>query len=178
MGSSRFALLCALALALPAACARSTLEGSVADEHGATDATTELDFWDGLATQTMVSNHDALHALLLYFGGKERPTDYAGRLRAAQKKGWVREGATMPPNETARVGWIARAICMEAGIEGGLTMRAIGPHERYAVRELNYMGWLPEMSGQQSISGGQLLAVLGRADDYRAGRSDKPKGDS
>jgi len=124
-----------------------------------------------------VSNHDALHALLLSFGGKDRPKDFAGRLKAARKRGWIREGENLPPNETARVGWIARAICMEAGVEGGVTMRVVGPTERYAVRELNYMGWLPGMSGQQSISGGQLLAVLGSAEDYRAGRADKPKED-
>jgi len=39
MASDRLPLLLALALVFPAACARSTLKGSVADERGGADAT-------------------------------------------------------------------------------------------------------------------------------------------
>jgi hypothetical protein len=49
-------------------------------------------------------------------------------------------------------------------------MRVFGPVERYAVKELNHMAWLPDMTAAQSISGAQLIAVLSKAEDRRRGR--------
>ena len=75
----------------------------------------------------------------------------------------------MPPQETARVGWIAKAVCIETGIKGGVTMRTFGASERYAVHELNYRRWLANMTAQQSMSGMQLIALLGEAEDFVTG---------
>jgi hypothetical protein len=67
---------------------------------------------------------------------------------------------------------------MEARIRGGATMRVFGPVERYAVKELNHMGWLPGMTQGQTISGAQLIAVLSKAEDHRTGGADEgPKED-
>jgi hypothetical protein len=146
----------------------------VADEHGGTGEFAEMDFWDGLATARAVSNHDALHALLLSFAA---PTEggFAARLAEAKKRGWVEED--LVANETAKVGWIARAVCIEAGIKGGLTMRVAGPAPRYAVRELNYREWLPNMSPDQAISGMQLISLLSSVEDERKGGPDVPRED-
>lgn len=174
--ASRVAL-CAL---LAAACARTTLQSSVADTHGGTKPTEEMDFWDGLAVQRAVSNRDAIHALLLSYGGKATgaAADWATELKAAQQRGWVEADADPNPNETARVGMVARAVCLQANIKGGATMRVLGTSERYAVKELNYLGWLPDMSPGQALSGAQLLAVLSRAEEHIAGRKDTgPKED-
>lgn len=161
--ASRVAL-CAL---LAAACTRTTLQSTVVDKHGGTTPTEEMDFWDGLAVEPAISNRDAVHALLLSFGAQAKgaSSDWTTEMKAAQQRGWIAEGADMKPEETARVGMIARVICMEAKIRGGATMRLFGPSERYAVKELNYMGWLPDMSPGQSLSGAQMLAVLSRAED-------------
>jgi len=171
--ASRLALL----LLFLAACARTTLQASVVDEHGGTDEFAEMDFWDGLAEADLVSNHDALHALLLYYGDAGASSDFPSRLAAARERGWVDPERPLPENETARVGWIARAVCLEAGIEGGLTMRVFGPSERYSLRELNYLGWLPNMSRHQAVSGPQLIALLSRAEDYVAGSPKVPRED-
>ena len=48
-------------------------------------------------------------------------------------------------------------------------MRTFGPSERYAVEELNYRRWLANMTAQQSMSGMQLLALLGEAEDFVTG---------
>jgi len=170
-------VFCAL---LAAACARTTLQSSVADTHGGAKPTEELDFWDGIAVQRAVSNRDAIHALLLSYGSQAKGagSDWDTELKAAQQRGWVAADADPKPNETARVGMIARIVCMEAKIKGGATMQLLGPSERYAVKELNYMGWLPDMSSGQSMSGGQMLAVLSRAEEHASGRKDTgPKED-
>ena len=168
---SRWVLL----LALGAACARTVLDGSVVDEHGGADEFAEMDFWDALASAPAVSNNDALHALLLAFG--KAPPNYGARVAAGRKRRWIATNEDLPRNETARVGWIARAICIETGIQGGATMRVVGPRERYAVKELNYMGWLPDMSKEQALSGAQLIALLGHAEDHETGGPDEPRED-
>jgi hypothetical protein len=158
------ALLCLL---LAAACTRTTLQASVADKHGGSDEMTEMNFWDALALEPAVSNRDALHALLLSFGGEGTGRGYPAELAAAKKRGWVEED--LPANETARVGFVARVVCLQAKIKGGITMRVFGPHDRYAVKELNHRKWLPDMTTGQSISGAQLIAVLSRAEEHLAG---------
>ncbi len=175
MASRIVPLLFLLALA----CQRTTLQGSLSDTLSDTlldDEFAEMEFWDGLTEARAVGNHDALHALLISFGG-DKSSDYAGRLAEAKKRKWLSEGDNPPANETARVGWVARAACIEAGIQGGLTMRVLGPLERYAVRELNYKGWLPNMSPNQAISGMQLIALLSAIEDEQEDGPDKPRED-
>ena len=145
---SRLLLLALLATG----CTRTTLQASAVDEHGARDEFVEMDFWDSIAEQRAVSNHDAIHALLLTFATKDYK-DYKARLAAAKQRGWIKQDKQPTPNETARIGWIARAVCIEGNIKGGLTMRIFGKGERYATQELNYRGWLPSMTPNQSVSG-------------------------
>jgi hypothetical protein len=154
-----------LVLLLSVACSRTTLSGSVVDEHRGGDEFSEMDFWDGLTEVRAVSNNDALHALLLSLRGQSAP-DYPGRLQEARRRGWVKADDPMPANETARVGMVARAVCIEANIRGGLTMRVFGTSERYAMNELNDRGWLPDMSASQALSGLQLISLLSETEDY------------
>jgi hypothetical protein len=169
--ASRAALLLLL---LAAACARSTLQSSVADTHGGTKPTQELDFWDGVAVAPAVSNRDAIHALLLSFGKQAQgsATDWTTEIKAAKQRAWIGDDEDLYPNETVRTGLVARVVCMEAKIKGGATMRVFGPAERYAVKELNYMGWLNDMTAAQTMSGGQLIAVLSKAEDHIVGKAD------
>jgi hypothetical protein len=171
---SRLALL--LPLVLAAACTRTMLKASLVNEHGTRDEFVEMDFWDGLAEQRMVTNHDALHALILSFT-KSNPTTYEQRLELAHRRGWIKAEAIPPANESARIGWIAKAVCIEADIKGGLTMRMLGARERYAVNELNFRGWLPNMSRNQAVSGLQLVALLSSAEDYVERNPTQPKED-
>lgn len=165
-----------LALVFGAGCARTTLKASLVNEYGTRDEFVEMDFWDGLAEQRVVTNHDALHALVLSFT-KSNPASYEERLDLAHKRGWIKAEDIPPANESARVGWIAKAVCLECDIKGGLTMRLLGAHERYAVNELNSLGWLPNMSRNQAISGLQLVALLSNAEDHVEQSSTQPKED-
>jgi hypothetical protein len=56
-------------------------------------------------------------------------------------------------------------------------MRLAGPAPRYAVRELNYREWLPNMSPDQAISGMQLISLLSSVEDERKGGPDVPRED-
>ena len=159
-----------VALLLIACCGRTSLKQSVVAKHGGTDEFAEMDFWDALAKQRTVCNSDALHALALSFEAKPNENALAADgMATARARGWISDTEQLAPLESARVGWIAKAVCIETGIKGGVTMRVFGPRERYSVNELNYRRWLPSMTPQQTISGMQLMALLGRAEDFRAG---------
>jgi len=158
----------ACALVLIVGCSRTTLKSAQSVKHAGSDEFAEMDFWDGVAKERAVCNRDALHALLVSFevdAGK----DDAGALAAARKRGWISGKEELAPLETARVGWIAKAVCIETGIKGGVTMRVFGPRERYAVHELNYRHWLANMTPNQAITGIQLVGLLGSAEDHLAG---------
>ena len=44
-------------------------------------------------------------------------------------------------------------MCAELKIKGGLTMMLIGPTQRYATRELQYIGIYPTSDPHQTFSG-------------------------
>jgi hypothetical protein len=90
-------------------------------------------------------------------------------LATARSRGWISATEELAPLESARVGWIAKAVCIETGIKGGVTMRLFGARERYAVRELNYRSWLNNRSPAQAITGMELLALLSEAEDFLIG---------
>ncbi|MGQ0614950.1 MAG: hypothetical protein ACT4PV_14540 [Planctomycetaceae bacterium] len=166
-----------LAAALFPACARTTLKGSAADAAADPRPATELDFWDAVAEQKAVSNHDALRALLLLAEKGAAARDFQGCLAIARERGWIGADASLVANETAEAGWIARAVCLELGIKGGLTMRLAGAHPRYALKELIHMGMMPPKTRRQSISGLELIALMSRAEDYQKGAGTAPRGD-
>jgi hypothetical protein len=154
------------ALALASGCMRTLVEHSSADAATGTGATSELDFWDGVAKAPAVSNRDAVHAIALSYGllAEDAPIDFESEQSLARRRGWIGPTSSLVPNETACLGWISRAVCIESGIEGGITMRVFGPVPRYAVRELAYRGYLPESSEAQAISGLRLIALLSKVE--------------
>jgi len=166
-----------LLLLLVAACARTTTSTCVVDSVKGHGTTAEMDFWDGLAAQRTVSNDDALYALLLQYGGVDKAGDFDARVKAARDRGWIGAQDGLVRNETARVGWIAKAVCIENGIKGGVTMRVFGPSERYAVQELNFREWLPGMSRRQAVSGAVLIALFSKAEDETARATPEPRED-
>ena len=164
---SRFALL--LALMLSGGCARSLMQSAVVAKHGGRTDSAEMDFWGELAKTRSVTNHDALHAVMLTFHVDRTTSAYDVALASAREQGWIASDEQLPALETARIGWIAKAVCIETGIKGGVTMRVFGARERYAVRELNYRRWLSDMTPAQAVSGMQLIALLSEAEDLLMG---------
>jgi hypothetical protein len=158
--------LTALVLAL-GGCAveRTVLEDSAAETLGAPDD--ELDFWDDLATRSVVTNHDAIHGLLLA-AGTTSDDDFAARLEAARHRGWIGEDENPDPNESASVGMISYAVCDILDIDGGVTMRIFGPSRRYCTRELVFLKLIPLRTEAQSLTGLEFIDLMGRIDDWRS----------
>lgn len=155
-----------LGLTLGSGCSltpRTVSNDSAADAFGTSE--TEFEFWDEVATRGLVTNHDALYGLLLATGDDPDsvPDSYAARLQRARELGWV--DGDLEPNASVRVGSVARAVCEVLGLGGGVTMRVVGPTERYATRELVYRQMLPPLTAAQSLTGLEFVDLIGRLED-------------
>ena len=139
---------------------RTRVEESILEAHpGSMD---DFDFWDALADQSVVSNDDALHSLILIQDGTDPSPNFQARMALSAQKGWLIGTPTpLEANESATVGLLSVAACEILGIEGGLTMRLMGPSPRYSTRELSSMGMLPGLTPNEALSGLEFIAFVG-----------------
>ncbi|MAT82572.1 MAG: hypothetical protein CMJ29_13130 [Phycisphaerae bacterium] len=144
---------------------RTSIENSAVVQFPANDE--DFDFWDTLATQSVVTNDDALHGLLLLADGKDDCETYECRYEAGVQKGWFEGswGGMPPANQSAKTGWIAVAGCRILEIKGGLTMQLFGDSPRYCSRELTFMGLLPAVSENEALTGLEFTAFVDNIED-------------
>lgn len=156
-------------------CASSRSAESVVDQKS--DAASELDFWQALEKSPLLSNHDALHGLLLLADGRDERASFAGRMEEAHARGWIDPDDTLVANEAATIGWVSVAVCEMLDLEGGATLSTFGRSQRYCTRELVFEEILPERSPRQAVRGIEFLDLAGRVEDWRerhAGAGAKP----
>jgi len=151
-------------------CQRSQVDSDLTVTYPADDVEAELDYWHGLADRPVTSNDEALHGLILFANGTDPNDTYDARVQWLQDKGYLARDFDRPADETAARGTIAQVLCHVLEIEGGMTMRLLGPHPRYATRELVYLDILPPSSQQQGLSGIQFVGVISRAEAYQEGK--------
>jgi hypothetical protein len=151
---------------LLSSCAHSRAAESVADQN-ATNAR-ELDFWEGLEQKSLLTNHDAIHGLLLLADGTDERAGWSDRLAAARARGWVGAHESLDPNETATIGMVSVAVFRILQLDGGVNVRLFGPTPRACTRELVFHELLPTRSSQQALRGLEFLDLAGRVDDWRA----------
>lgn len=168
-------LLCLVA-GVMVGCQSAQLAGPLAPELAGSDPDAQMEFWHTLALRTTVSNDEAFHGLLLYLDGKDDAGDYSQRVAQLESRGMLNAGFDRPAAEAVSRGTLARALVTTLQIKGGVMLRVVGPRPRYAVRELQYVGIYPRSSPQQTFSGSQYVAVIGRVEDYaRAQPLNRPK---
>lgn len=137
---------------------------------GGPDPEQQMEFWHKLNDQPVACNDDAFHALLLFADGKDESADYAARVANLKTRGWLGGSFDAPADQAATRGMLARLLSHALQVKGGLTLRALdalGGSDRYALRELQYIGIFPASSPNQLFTGPQLVAVIGRAEDYQ-----------
>ena len=137
----------------------------------ADDPDTQLDFWHTLTERKITTNDEAFHGLLLYLDGKDGSRSYTDRVQALKSRKLISAGFNAPADHAVTRGALAVALVKTLQIKGGLTMRIFGPNERYAVRELQYMGLYPLSSPQQTFSGTEFVGIIGKIDDYQTGQA-------
>lgn len=131
------------------------------------DADSQMAFWHTLADRRVTSNDEALHAMLLFLDGQDEADDYDGRVALLQSRQLLAGDFQRPADEAVRRGDVASMVARILKIKGGLTMRLVGPTPRYALRELQYRRVFPPGSVRQTLSGSELLSVIGKMEDYQ-----------
>lgn len=147
-------------------CARTRVDASLALPVVVGDVNAELDFWDALTVRPVVCNDDGLHGLLLFADGSDPALSYSERVVIARSRNWIAPDWNEPAYLAMQRGTLARAVAVYCGIEGGVMMRLLGPHPRYASRELQYLGMMGTGSEQQALSGREFMGVISKAQDY------------
>jgi hypothetical protein len=150
-----------------AGCKTAHVDQPLTAELGASDADTQLEFWHTLAQQTVTSNDDAFHGLLLFLDGTDASTDYAGRVETLKSRKLLPAGFNQPAEQAVDRGTLAVALSRALKIRGGLVMALTGPSPRYATRELVFLGIYPPSSPNQTFSGTEYLGIIGKAEDYQ-----------
>jgi len=159
----RFSHLFLLMLvALLSACRPYVMSNSAVDQFPKSDQ--ELDFLSAVEKMPAVTNNDAIHGFFLLQDGDDPNADYAARMQAAAKRGWLPSDDKHLPNAAAKVGWMATAGCIMMNVKGGFTMQVFGPISRYATKELIYMEILPLRSENQILTGAEFVDYLNRLD--------------
>ena len=150
-------------------CERSLVKTELPVNYSADDVDAEMNFWHGLTDQPVTSNDEALHGLILLSEGTDPNKSYDERIQWLKARNWIDGSFDRPANEAATRGTVARILCGVLDIDGGLTMRVIGPQARYATRELVYLEILPPSSDQQALSGIQFVGLISRAEAFKEG---------
>ncbi len=163
------ALMC-LATAI-GGCGSAQVAEPLTETTAGNDVESQMNFWHTLATRNITSNDEAFHALLLFFDSEDPAEDYAGRVELFKSRGWLANDFDEPANQAVTRGTLARVLVEGLQIKGGLTMRIAGPVPRYALREMTFLRIFPSGSANQTISGNQLLTVIGKSEDYQVLRA-------
>lgn len=153
-----------------AGCQATQLDQTVKTDYDQTDMVSAVDFWHQLITQPAVSNNAAFHGLIRFDRQTDPSADYPARRQWLVEQGYLDGGFDRPGNEAANRGTVAQVLCRMLGIDGGLSMRLLNDHPRYATRELVFLNLYEPSSPQQGLSGIQFVEVLSRAEDFKENR--------
>jgi hypothetical protein len=149
-----------------AGCVRTVVPVGLETNYDASDPSNDLEFLSQLAGRTAVSNDEGLHALLMFALRSDPCNSYVGRVQFVKQLGWLPASWNEASSLAMQRGAIAPAIASICKIKGGVIMQTFGTNQRYASRELAYLGILTPGSEQQTMTGREFMSILGKAQDY------------
>jgi hypothetical protein len=159
-------------LALMSGCQAVRVQQPLTNTTGGSSSRQQLDFWHGLADRPVVCNDEAFHGLLLFFDGSDPAATYAARVEALRSRKMLPAGFDAPGDEAVSRGTLAIALVRGLKMEGGWALTLLGPTPRYATRELVYRGVYPASSPWQTLTGNELVGIMGKAEDFQRGDLD------
>ncbi len=127
-----------------------------------------------LADQPLVSVDEAYRATLILADGEDTCTSHEQRREKLTQRGVLRPQWGLQPDQCIDKGSAAFMIAEVCGITGGLNRILLGSwglgDRRYAYRELMDRGLITGGVDYQLITGGELTALLAKADEFMADR--------
>src|SRR6266542_3943198 len=97
-------------ITLATGCRSAQVADSILPQLAANDAATQLEFWHTLADRKLVSNDEALHALLLYLDNQDNATDYTQRLATLKQRKILSKDFDEPRGAALTRGTLAVAL--------------------------------------------------------------------
>ncbi len=136
---------------------RPTVGASAAETVAARGGAIELEFYDELEARPLVSEDDALHAVLL-LGTWSSGADFARRVEYAKRLGWLDESFNRSGHDAVTVGEVAMLL------ERLMGQKPASPTD--ALERLRKRGMIPpEVQENQGLTGAQMRWLLAEVDD-------------
>jgi hypothetical protein len=160
-------MMAALALALAAGgCARGP--GQINGGQATLPADDgSAGYLDRVSSVPTVSENDAARGILLLLEADDAGHTFAQRIETLRQRGVVGASWDMDANRPVTRGRLAYMIYTACDLRGGVINELAGPTRRYCLRELVFLGMMPEGSAAGRVSGMEMVAALTRADVYR-----------
>ena len=159
-------LVLGLAMLAAVGCETTHRASPLITEYDQANAEAELDFWHGLAQQPITTNNDAFHGLIELAHEQDPAGSYEERVGWLKGEGLLDDSFDAPADAAVKRGTVAQVIARILKIKGGVTMRLVGAHPRYATRELVYLDIMEPGTAHQSLSGIEFVGAVGRARDF------------
>lgn len=138
--------------------------GPVAAE---TPAESDAQFYMLLAYKDMATLGDAYQAVAMLANADNKLLPAEECRKSLVERKIARQDWGSDLKAPCTKGKLAYMVCQALGIKGGLTMRLFGPSQRYCLFECQYLELMAQGATYQNCTGGELVAVVDRADEYR-----------
>lgn len=124
-------------------------------------------FFRKLHQSPQASFADTCRAMSLLFFDEDKGGEFESTRNVLIENGVVAKKWTYGPESPVTKGMVSYMVCRALGIKGGVLMWVTGTSQRYGLRECTWNGIVLDGNVDQYITGGELLAILSRAEGYK-----------
>jgi len=125
-------------------------------------------YLESLSIKRVATHEDAARVLSILMGKEEEWPDFQARRMSFQKDGLLtdRKADNFAEEIPLRRGFFAQMLFKSLGLKGGLTLRVVGPFERYALAELVHENIMIAGSTREWMSGRELVYTFVQAVEF------------
>ena len=139
----------------------------------ATASAADTSFFRALLEKDRASVEDAARVVAVLHSRSRDHATFAQDLAYLRKAGIVPAKWRWSEHKPVTCAELAYMLCKALGVKGGLTMRMFGVSKRYAYRQCVFSELLPVEHQGKYLTGQELVAVAGVAEEYL--RKTKPR---
>lgn len=136
------------------------------------DTLDDSQFQAYIADSPLISVAEAYRAMLILADGEDSAKTFEERKAKLESRGIARSEWNLQPDNVIDKGSLAYMVARICKINGGVNLTVFGSlgigERRYAMRELVYRDMLADAVDYQFVTGGELTALMGKADAYMA----------